>query len=30
VFYPVGKAFRNVLLKVLGIPFIGNLKTKQT
>lgn len=27
LFYPVGKAFRNVLLKVLGIPFIGNLKT---
>lgn len=30
VFYPVGKAFRNVLLKLLGIPFIGNLKKKQT
>jgi len=26
IFYPVGKAFRNALLKVLGIPYIGNLK----
>ena len=25
-FYPVGKAFRNLLLKLLGIPYIGNLK----
>ncbi len=25
VFYPIGKAFRNGLLKVLGIPFINNL-----
>lgn len=25
IFYPAGKAFRNVLLKVLGIPYIGNL-----
>ena len=26
VFYPVGKAFRNLLLKVLGIAYIQNLK----
>jgi len=26
IFYPLGKAFRNVLLKLLGIRYIGNLK----
>jgi hypothetical protein len=26
VFYPICKAFRNVLLKILGINYIGNLK----
>lgn len=26
VFYPLGKAFRNLLLKLLGIGYIGNLK----
>ena len=26
IFYPAGKAFRNVLLKVLGIPYIDNLR----
>ena len=26
IFYPVGKAFRNLLLKVLGISYIENLK----
>jgi predicted DCC family thiol-disulfide oxidoreductase YuxK len=26
VFYPLGKAFRNALLKLLGIPYIDNLK----
>ncbi|WP_149194416.1 DCC1-like thiol-disulfide oxidoreductase family protein [Luteimonas suaedae] len=25
IFYPVGKAFRNVVLKVMGIEYIGNL-----
>jgi predicted DCC family thiol-disulfide oxidoreductase YuxK len=25
IFYPIGKAFRNLLLKVLGISYIGNL-----
>src|SRR6187200_1169574 len=30
VFYPVGKAFRNVVLKVLGISYIGNLKSPTT
>jgi len=29
IFYPVGKAFRNVLLKVLGIQYIDNLKLKR-
>jgi predicted DCC family thiol-disulfide oxidoreductase YuxK len=28
VFYPVGKAFRNILLKLLGISYIENLKTR--
>ena len=28
VFYPIGKAFRTVLLKVLGIKYIDNLKHK--
>ena len=27
VFYPIGKAFRNVLLKLLGISYIENLKS---
>ena len=26
IFYPLGKAFRTVLLKLLGIRYIGNLK----
>jgi hypothetical protein len=26
VFYPIGKAFRKVLLKVLGVKYIENLK----
>ena len=26
LFYPLGKAFRNVVLKVMGINFIGNLR----
>lgn len=30
VFYPMGKAFRNVLLKLLGISYIGNLKSPAT
>lgn len=29
VFYPLGKAFRTVLLKVLGIRYIENLKDKK-
>jgi predicted DCC family thiol-disulfide oxidoreductase YuxK len=29
IFYPTGKAFRNALLKLLGIPFIGNLKSSR-
>ena len=28
VFYPVGKAFRNVLLRLLGISYIGNLTNR--
>ena len=28
VFYPIGKLFRNALLKVLGIHYIGNLTPK--
>jgi len=26
LFYPLGKAFRNVVLKIMGINYIGNLK----
>lgn len=26
IFYPLGKAFRNVVLKVMGIQYIGNLQ----
>lgn len=29
VFYPIGKAFRNVLLKLLGISYIENLKARE-
>jgi predicted DCC family thiol-disulfide oxidoreductase YuxK len=29
IFYPLGKAFRNLLLKMLGIKFIGNLDGKR-
>lgn len=29
VFYPLGKAFRNVVLKVMGIKYIENLKQPQ-
>jgi predicted DCC family thiol-disulfide oxidoreductase YuxK len=28
IFYPIGKAFRTLLLKVLGIKYIENLKLK--
>jgi predicted DCC family thiol-disulfide oxidoreductase YuxK len=28
IFYPVGKAFRNLLLKLLGIGYIENLKAR--
>ncbi|HEV7914669.1 MAG TPA: hypothetical protein VGP22_12970, partial [Albitalea sp.] len=28
VFYPIGKAFRNLVLKLLGISYIGNLKSR--
>lgn len=28
VFYPVGKAFRNIILKLLGIGYIENLKSR--
>lgn len=28
VFYPLGRAFRNLLLKLLGISYIGNLKAR--
>lgn len=28
IFYPIGKLFRNLVLKLLGIKYIGNLKTK--
>jgi predicted DCC family thiol-disulfide oxidoreductase YuxK len=27
VFYPIGKAFRNLVLKLLGISYIGNLES---
>jgi predicted DCC family thiol-disulfide oxidoreductase YuxK len=30
VFYPIGKAFRNLLLKLLGISYIDNLKSSTT
>lgn len=30
IFYPAGKAFRNVLLKVLGISYINNLGGKHS
>ena len=30
VFYPIGKAFRNLLLKLLGIAYIENLKSTKT
>jgi len=29
IFYPAGKAFRNILLKALGIPYIYNLRRNQ-
>ena len=29
VFYPIGKAFRNILLKLLGISYIENLKARE-
>lgn len=30
VFYPIGKAFRNLVLKLLGISYIDNLKSLTT
>lgn len=29
IFYPIGKAFRNLVLKVLGIRYIENLKVEK-